>query len=242
MVVNVHPWVMGWPWRSKYLDRALAHISKHPNVWKASGRKSSIGTRPTATLADPLIEEMPGAGRPAPRRCCSAESGEQLVGFERRRRTTGLWGHNMLRLQTRNVLFLLAVLSPLAAVPPRPAGPAPFRVEEATIAGMHAAIQSGQTTCRRWCRRTSIAPRRTTACARRWSPPTVRRFRRRRATSARARRWRSRPRRSRRRPCFRISTSTKDSRSISAGWSRPCPTRACCTRWACASASRTRAS
>ena len=36
MVVNVHPWVMGWPWRSKYLDSALAHISKHSNVWKAS--------------------------------------------------------------------------------------------------------------------------------------------------------------------------------------------------------------
>jgi peptidoglycan/xylan/chitin deacetylase (PgdA/CDA1 family) len=36
MVVNIHPWVMGWPWRSKYLDRAMAHIAKHPNVWKAS--------------------------------------------------------------------------------------------------------------------------------------------------------------------------------------------------------------
>jgi len=36
MVVNIHPWVMGWPWRSKYLDRALAHISRSPGVWKAS--------------------------------------------------------------------------------------------------------------------------------------------------------------------------------------------------------------
>jgi len=36
MVVNVHPWVTGWPWRSVYLDRAMAHIGKHPNVWKAS--------------------------------------------------------------------------------------------------------------------------------------------------------------------------------------------------------------
>lgn len=37
MVVNIHPWVMGWPWRSKYLDLALGHIAKSPNVWKASG-------------------------------------------------------------------------------------------------------------------------------------------------------------------------------------------------------------
>jgi len=36
MVVNLHPWVMGWPWRSKYLDLALEHISRYPSVWKAS--------------------------------------------------------------------------------------------------------------------------------------------------------------------------------------------------------------
>jgi peptidoglycan/xylan/chitin deacetylase (PgdA/CDA1 family) len=37
MVINLHPWVMGWPWRIKYLDRALAHINRYSNVWKASG-------------------------------------------------------------------------------------------------------------------------------------------------------------------------------------------------------------
>jgi peptidoglycan/xylan/chitin deacetylase (PgdA/CDA1 family) len=37
MVVNIHPWVMGWPWRSKYLNLALAHIDKSSaGVWKAS--------------------------------------------------------------------------------------------------------------------------------------------------------------------------------------------------------------
>ena len=36
MVVNLHPWVMGWPWRSKYLAEAMEHISKFPSVWKAS--------------------------------------------------------------------------------------------------------------------------------------------------------------------------------------------------------------
>ena len=37
MVVNLHPWVIGWPWRTVYLDRAFAHISKFSDVWKASG-------------------------------------------------------------------------------------------------------------------------------------------------------------------------------------------------------------
>ena len=37
MVINVHPWVTGWPWRSKYLDRALAHITQYKDIWKASG-------------------------------------------------------------------------------------------------------------------------------------------------------------------------------------------------------------
>jgi Asp-tRNA(Asn)/Glu-tRNA(Gln) amidotransferase A subunit family amidase len=55
----------------------------------------------------------------------------------------------MFRLRTRNILLLIAILSPLAAAPSaRQQGGTPFRVEEATIAGIHAAIQSGQTTCR----------------------------------------------------------------------------------------------
>jgi peptidoglycan/xylan/chitin deacetylase (PgdA/CDA1 family) len=37
MVINLHPWVMGWPWRSQYLDRVLAHIDQYSDVWKASG-------------------------------------------------------------------------------------------------------------------------------------------------------------------------------------------------------------
>lgn len=40
MVINIHPWIMGWPWRSKYLDSALAHINKSSSdVWKASGHE-----------------------------------------------------------------------------------------------------------------------------------------------------------------------------------------------------------
>jgi allantoinase len=40
MVINIHPWIMGWPWRSKYLDLALAHIDQSgTGVWKASGHE-----------------------------------------------------------------------------------------------------------------------------------------------------------------------------------------------------------
>ena len=37
MVLNLHPWVIGMPWRIKYLDKALAHISTYGGVWNASG-------------------------------------------------------------------------------------------------------------------------------------------------------------------------------------------------------------
>ncbi len=39
MVINLHPWVIGQPWRIKYLDQALAHISKYGGVWNASGQE-----------------------------------------------------------------------------------------------------------------------------------------------------------------------------------------------------------
>ena len=39
LVLNLHPWMIGQPFRSKYLDQALAHISKHDGVWKATGQE-----------------------------------------------------------------------------------------------------------------------------------------------------------------------------------------------------------
>jgi peptidoglycan/xylan/chitin deacetylase (PgdA/CDA1 family) len=41
MVINLHPWIMGQPWRSKYLDQALSHINRSGagTVWKASGQE-----------------------------------------------------------------------------------------------------------------------------------------------------------------------------------------------------------
>ena len=37
MVFNLHPWVIGQPWRIRHLDEVLGHISTHAGVWKATG-------------------------------------------------------------------------------------------------------------------------------------------------------------------------------------------------------------
>ena len=37
MVLNLHPWLIGQPYRSKYLEQALAYVSGHKDVWKATG-------------------------------------------------------------------------------------------------------------------------------------------------------------------------------------------------------------
>jgi hypothetical protein len=56
----------------------------------------------------------------------------------------------MRRLKWKYLILLLVLLAPLAWQPSalQSQAPTPFRVEEVTIAGLHAAIQSGQTTCR----------------------------------------------------------------------------------------------
>jgi peptidoglycan/xylan/chitin deacetylase (PgdA/CDA1 family) len=37
MVFNLHPWVIGQPWRIRHLDEVLRHISSYASVWKATG-------------------------------------------------------------------------------------------------------------------------------------------------------------------------------------------------------------
>jgi allantoinase len=39
MVINVHPWLMGQPFRARHFDDALAHICSSGDVWKATGRE-----------------------------------------------------------------------------------------------------------------------------------------------------------------------------------------------------------
>ena len=37
MVLHLHPWIMGQPWRIRHLDEVLGHINAHAGVWKATG-------------------------------------------------------------------------------------------------------------------------------------------------------------------------------------------------------------
>ncbi len=39
MVMNLHPYFIGQPFRVKYLEEALEHITAHPKVWKATGEE-----------------------------------------------------------------------------------------------------------------------------------------------------------------------------------------------------------
>jgi hypothetical protein len=37
MVLNLHPWLMGQPFRVRYFKEALAYIAGHQGVWTATG-------------------------------------------------------------------------------------------------------------------------------------------------------------------------------------------------------------
>ena len=37
MAISLHPLLIGHPFRAKYLDRALAHIARHQEVWMTQG-------------------------------------------------------------------------------------------------------------------------------------------------------------------------------------------------------------
>jgi peptidoglycan/xylan/chitin deacetylase (PgdA/CDA1 family) len=39
MVLHLHPWIMGQPWRIRHLDEVLGHICARQGVWKATGRE-----------------------------------------------------------------------------------------------------------------------------------------------------------------------------------------------------------
>src|SRR5437660_237490 len=38
MVLHLHPWIMGQPWRIRHLEEVLGHICARQGVWKATGR------------------------------------------------------------------------------------------------------------------------------------------------------------------------------------------------------------
>ena len=37
MVLHLHPWIIGQPWRIRHLDEVLGHICARQGVWKATG-------------------------------------------------------------------------------------------------------------------------------------------------------------------------------------------------------------
>jgi hypothetical protein len=39
MVLHLHPWIMGQPWRIRHLDEVLGHICARHGVWTATGRE-----------------------------------------------------------------------------------------------------------------------------------------------------------------------------------------------------------
>ena len=38
MMLHLHPWIIGQPWRIRHFDEVLGHICAHQGVWKATGR------------------------------------------------------------------------------------------------------------------------------------------------------------------------------------------------------------
>jgi hypothetical protein len=40
LVLHLHPWRLGQPFRTAYLDTALGHILHHQDVWAATGAES----------------------------------------------------------------------------------------------------------------------------------------------------------------------------------------------------------
>ena len=53
LVLTLHPFLIGQPFRIGCLDAALAHIARQSGVWAATGSRSSIGYRPRCAGAGP---------------------------------------------------------------------------------------------------------------------------------------------------------------------------------------------
>jgi hypothetical protein len=55
MVLHLHPWIMGQPWRIRHLDEVLGHICAQPQVWKATGCEiiDRFNAQPTTANGNP---------------------------------------------------------------------------------------------------------------------------------------------------------------------------------------------
>jgi len=57
MVLHLHPWIMGQPWRIRHLDEVLGHICAHAGVWKATGSEIIDWFKGAAGLAAAAVGE-----------------------------------------------------------------------------------------------------------------------------------------------------------------------------------------
>jgi len=119
-----------------------------------------------------------------------------------------------------SLAMLIAGLAVLAFLPSRAEAQGRFQIEEVTIADMHNAIKSGQTTCKAIVQAYIDRRRRTTARARRSSHWTGHRFLQRRVRCAPVHHSGFQPPLYRCRASFRMFRSTQGCLSSSAGWSR----------------------
>jgi hypothetical protein len=58
MVLHLHPWIMGQPWRIRHLDEVLGHICAQPQVWKATGCEiiDRFNAQPTTANGNPPLD------------------------------------------------------------------------------------------------------------------------------------------------------------------------------------------
>jgi hypothetical protein len=58
MVLHLHPWIIGQPWRIRHLDEVLCHICARQGVWKATGGeivdwfKARFGQNPSVSITN----------------------------------------------------------------------------------------------------------------------------------------------------------------------------------------------
>ena len=55
MVLHMHPWIMGQPWRIRHLDEVFGHITAYQGVWKATGSEIIDWFKAEIRLALPVL-------------------------------------------------------------------------------------------------------------------------------------------------------------------------------------------
>ena len=64
MVLHLHPWITGQPWRIRHLDEVLGHICAHAGVWKATGAEIIDWFKDVVVLVLRLVQMVHHADQP----------------------------------------------------------------------------------------------------------------------------------------------------------------------------------